>query len=115
MTWTPLFGEVEHDHGRDTDSDGDHHPGNPGHSRRRPRITAIPASPTASAALFVSPPNQALHKAPCLRQQTGAAHREPEQLGKLTDDDRDRDAVQIAKMHRTREQFGHEPQTGDPC
>ena len=110
----PLFGEVEHGHRRDAKPDSDDHPGEPRPQPAQARITTIPASPTASAARFVSPRTRPCTK-PHLRQQTGTVHREPEQLGELAHHDRDRDPVQIAKLHRTRQQLGHEPQTGDPC
>jgi hypothetical protein len=55
-------------------------------------------------------PRQALDEVADLGQQPAAVDGEPEQLGELPDDDRHRDSVQVAELHRPRQQLGHEPQ-----
>ena len=87
-------------------------PGIFGQNRRRTRITTMPASPTASAARFTCP-SATPGRSPDLGEQPPALDREAAQPRELPDQDGDGDPVQVAELHRPRQQLGHEAQPGD--
>ena len=67
----------------------------------------------ARAASPVWPLPDALHEARRLLQEAVAAHREPEDLGKLADEDGERDPVEVPVPDRFREEVGDEAEPGE--
>ena len=80
-------------------------------TRGRIRRTARQPTPTASVAAWVS--SRWDTKARQLLHESVGVGREAEQLGELTDDDRDREAVHVADLDLARQQIGDEAELRD--
>ena len=61
-----------------------------------------------AAARFASPSSNPVTKPRAFVEQAVGLHREAEQLGQLTDDDREGEAVQVADLRRLGQQVRHE-------
>ncbi len=83
-------------------------PGIRGASRRVTRITASAVAPIARACGHGLAVPDAAQERPGLREESLRVGREPEQRRELPDDDRQRDAVEVAVPDRHRQEIGDE-------
>jgi hypothetical protein len=108
----PLRLEVEQGHGGDADDHGHHDPGDLGPQPAQDQDDHDAGQPDGQGGPVDPPVGHSLDDVPGLGEQPAALDGEAAQLGELPDQDGDGDAVQVAGLHRPRQQLGHEPQPG---